>query len=135
MAHFWTNEGIEWIHRSQAYMYMSPSQGRTKFRSSICHLRREHLLPTGEVAVYSPPSILNIHPTRDVLYAAIRATGDIISFKVDRNTGQLDLVNTNVTGLEDPAYLEIDKTGDYLITPYYAPRQGNGLSFAGRRDT
>lgn len=102
------------------YVYVSIA-GENKI--SIFNMSPETgaLTPHGEVAVYSPPSILNIHPTRDVLYAAIRATGDIISFKVDRNTGQLDMINTTVTELEDPAYLEIDRTGNYLITPYYVP--------------
>ena len=45
------------------------------------------LTPHGEVAVYNPPSILAVHPTRNVLYAAIRATGDIISFQLDRKHG------------------------------------------------
>ena len=106
--------------QSNFYVYVSIA-GENKI--SIFNMSPEtaELTPHGEVAVYSPPSILTVHPTRDVLYAAIRATGDIISFRVDRSTGQLELMDTTVTGLEDPAYLEIDKTGDFLITPYYVP--------------
>ena len=106
--------------KSNLYVYVSIAGEN---RISIFKMSPETaaLTPHGEVAVYSPPSILAVHPTRDVLYAAIRATGDIISFRIDRSTGQLELLDTRVTGWEDPAYLEIDKTGNFLLTPYYVP--------------
>lgn len=108
--------------QSDFYVYVSIA-GENKI--SIFKMSPETAVLTshGEVTVYSAPSILTVHPTRDVLYAAIRATGDIISFRVDRSTGQLELMDTTVTGLEDPAYLEIDKTGNFLLTPYYVPGQ------------
>ena len=102
------------------YVYVSIA-GENKISILKMSPETAALTPHGEVTVYSPPSILTVHPTRDVLYAAIRATGDIMSFRVDRSTGQLELMDTRVTGLEDPAYLEIDKTGDFLIIPYYVP--------------
>ena len=73
----------------------------------------------GDIAVSSAPCGLTVHPTRNIFYAAIRATGDILSFRLDANTGQLSLIETTVTGLEDLAYLEIDRTGRFLLTPYY----------------
>ena len=106
--------------QSNFYVYVSIA-GENKISIFNMSPDTAALTPHGEVAVYSPPSILTVHPTRDVLYAAIRATGDIISFRVDRSTGQLELMDTTVTGWEDPAYLEIDKTGNFLIAPYYVP--------------
>ena len=106
--------------QSNLYVYVSIA-GENKISIFKMSSDTAALTPHGEVAVYSPPSILTVHPTRDVLYAAIRATGDIISFRVDRSTGQLELMDTRVTGWEDPAYLEIDKTGNFLIIPYYVP--------------
>ncbi len=106
--------------QSNLYVYISIA-GENKISIFKMSSETAVLTPHGEVAVYSSPSILTIHPMRDVLYAAIRATGDIISFRVNRSTGQIELIDTTVTGLEDPAYLEIDKTGDFLIIPYYVP--------------
>ena len=106
--------------QSNLYVYVSIA-GENKISIFNMSPDTATLTPHGEVAVYSPPSILAVHPTRNVLYAAIRATGDIISFQLDRNTGQLELMDTRVTGWEDPAYLEIDKTEDFLIIPYYVP--------------
>ena len=106
--------------QSNLYVYVSIA-GENKISIFKMSSDTAALAPHGEVTVYSPPSILTVHPTRDVLYAAIRATGDIISFRVDRSTGQLELMDTRVTGWEDPAYLEIDKTGNFLIIPYYVP--------------
>ena len=99
--------------QSNLYVYVSIAGGN---KISIFKMSSETgaLTPHGEVGVYSPPSILSVHPRLDVLYAAIRATGDILSFRIDRGTGQLERIDTTVTGWEDPAYLEIDKTGDYL---------------------
>ena len=102
------------------YVYVSIA-GENKISIFKMSPETAALTSHGEISVYSPPSILTIHPTRAVLYAAIRATGDIMSFRVDRSTGQLELMDTRVTGLEDPAYLEIDKTGNFLLTPYYVP--------------
>lgn len=106
--------------QSDLYVYVSIA-GENKISIFKMSPETAALTPRGEVEIYSPPSILTVHPTRDVLYAAIRATGDIISFRVDRSTGKLELMDTTVTGLEDPAYLEIDKTGRFLIIPYYVP--------------
>lgn len=106
--------------QSNLYVYVSIA-GENKISIFKMSSETGALTPHGEVGVYSPPSILSVHPRLDVLYAAIRATGDILSFRIDRGTGQLERIDTTVTGWEDPAYLEIDKTGDYLITPYYVP--------------
>ena len=106
--------------QSNFYIYVSIA-GENKISIFKMSPETAALTPHGDISVYSAPSILTVHPTLAVLYAAIRATGDIISFRVDRSTGKLELMDTTVTGLEDPAYLEIDKTGNFLIIPYYVP--------------
>lgn len=106
--------------QSNFYVYVSIA-GENKISVFEMSPETAALTPHGEVEVYSAPSVLTVHPTRDVLYAAIHATGDILSFRINRGTGQLDLMDTTVTDLEDPAYLEVDKTGDFLVIPYYVP--------------
>ena len=102
------------------YVYVSIA-GEDKISIFKMSPETGELTAQGDVAVSGAPSILAIHPTRDVFYAAIRATGDILTFRIDQSTGNLEPMETTVTGLEDPAYLEIDKTGGFLVTPYYVP--------------
>ena len=79
--------------QSNLYVYVSIA-GENKIAIFKMSPDTAALTPHAEVSVYSPPSILTVHPTRDVLYAAIRATGDIMSFRLDRSTGQLELMDT-----------------------------------------
>ncbi|MCZ6677115.1 MAG: lactonase family protein [Candidatus Poribacteria bacterium] len=103
---------------SSFYAYVSIA-GENKISIFKINPETGALTPQGDTAVSDAPSVLAMHPTRPVFYTAIRSNGDILSFQIDPETGQLSLINTTNTGLEDPAYLEIDKTGDFLLTPYY----------------
>ena len=100
------------------YAYVSVA-GNNKISVFKVATETGELIPQEDIAVSGAPSALTVHPTRNVLYTAIRSTGDISSFRINQNTGQLELIDTTVTGLEDPGYLEIDKTGNFLLTPYY----------------
>ncbi|NKB72322.1 MAG: beta-propeller fold lactonase family protein [Candidatus Latescibacteria bacterium] len=73
-----------------------------------------------QVAVPGEPSVQGTDPKRRFLYAAMRSTGQIVSFAIDAASGRLQHLHTLDTGLEDPAYLRTDHTGRFLLTPYYA---------------
>ena len=73
-----------------------------------------------ELPVSGEPSILATDAERRTLYAAIRSTGQLCSFRIDSASGRLEHLHSIDTGLEDPAYLSTDREGRYLITPYYA---------------
>ena len=60
--------------QSNLYVYVSIA-GENKISIFKMSSDTAALTPQGEVSVYSSPSILTVHPMRDVLYAAIRATG------------------------------------------------------------
>ena len=74
----------------------------------------------GEVPTPGEPGVQGVDPSRKFLYAAIRSTGQLCSFRIDPTSGQLQHLHTIDTGLEDPACMATDRTGRYLITPYYA---------------
>ena len=73
-----------------------------------------------QVAVPGEPSVQGTDPQRRFLYAALRSTGQILSFRIEAASGRLHHLHTLDTGLEDPAYLRTDHTGRFLLTPYYA---------------
>ena len=76
------------------------------------HLRNE--------SVAGAPSVQGRHCSMPILYVAMRSNGQLLSFRVDASDGCLTLLQTIDTKLEDPGYFLTDKTGRFLITPYYA---------------
>ena len=72
-----------------------------------------------ETPVPGEPSIQGHDPGRCFLYAAMRSTGQLISFRIDPESGRLLHLHTIDTGLEDPSYLRTDHSGRFLLTPYY----------------
>lgn len=54
-----------------------------------------------------------------VLYVSFRSTGQLAAYRINFDSGQLALIN-RVEGGEDPAYLLPDRTGQYLLSAYYA---------------
>jgi 6-phosphogluconolactonase len=74
----------------------------------------------GDITTPGEPSVQGTDPQRRILYAAMRSTGALCSFRIDPQSGRLEHLHTLDTGLEDPAFMATDRTGRYLITPYYA---------------
>ena len=74
----------------------------------------------GDTLTPGEPGVQGVDPNRRFLYAAIRSTGQLCSFRIDPTSGHLAHLHTIDTGLEDPACMATDRTGRYLITPYYA---------------
>jgi 6-phosphogluconolactonase len=64
------------------------------------------------------PGALAVDPDKRFLFAAIRSTGKLVSFRMDSLSGSLPHLNTVTVG-PDPAHLMTDLTGRYLLTAYY----------------
>jgi 6-phosphogluconolactonase len=64
------------------------------------------------------PGALTVDPQQRYLLAAIRSTGKLASFRIDRATGGLTHLNTVPAG-PDPAHIATDRSGRYLLTAYY----------------
>ncbi|HIG28941.1 MAG TPA: lactonase family protein [Verrucomicrobiales bacterium] len=64
------------------------------------------------------PGSLYPHPSKKILYAGLRETGELASFKVDAQNGSLSLLNT-VPVEVDPAYIRTDSSGKFLFSAYY----------------
>jgi 6-phosphogluconolactonase len=72
----------------------------------------------GTVPVEGGPSPLATDPARRFLYAGLRATNQIATYRIVPETGGLSFLGT-VSLDADPCYLETDRTGRYLFASYY----------------
>jgi 6-phosphogluconolactonase len=64
------------------------------------------------------PGGIAVHPSKKFLVAAMRDAGKLVSFAINPNDGSLMKINEIAVDV-DPAYVEYDKTGRYLLTAYY----------------
>jgi len=64
------------------------------------------------------PGGLTMDPTRRFLFASIRSMGYLASFEVDPVTGSLRQQSW-IKADADPAFVETDHTGKFLLTAYY----------------
>lgn len=64
------------------------------------------------------PGALTTSPTGELLFAALRSTGKLASFRVDAASGNLTAINVVDAG-SDPAQITVDRSGRYLLTAYY----------------
>ncbi|HEV3022755.1 MAG TPA: lactonase family protein [Pirellulales bacterium] len=76
------------------------------------------LVRRADMATGGEPGALAVEPTRYFLFASIRSTGYLASYRIDGLTGKLSFVST-VTAGDDPAYLSTDRKGQFLLTAYY----------------
>ena len=73
----------------------------------------------GDIATPGAPGVQGPRPARKILSVAMRSPGALCSFRSDPHSGRLNLLHALDTGLADPGYMATDRTGRYLITPYY----------------
>jgi len=84
-------------------------------------------LTAPELAVTTPsPSFLAIHPSRRFLYASGETTvlegkrvGAVSAFSLNRNTGQLTLLNRQSSGGAGPCHVAVDESGKCLLVANY----------------
>ncbi len=76
------------------------------------------LLFQEDVAVSGSAGPLVVHPDRSFLYAGLRSTREISSFRIDQSTGGLSLIGT-VSLDADACYMATDQKGNFLFSAYY----------------
>jgi 6-phosphogluconolactonase len=64
------------------------------------------------------PAALAVSPNSRFLFASMRSTGKLCSFRIDPTSGALQTLSVVEAG-EDPAQITLDKSGDWLMTAYY----------------
>lgn len=70
------------------------------------------------LATPGEPAALAVSPNRRFLFASMRSTGRLCSYRIDAVTGRPDLISVVEAGA-DPAQISVDHTGRYLLTAYY----------------
>jgi 6-phosphogluconolactonase len=66
------------------------------------------------------PANLAVHPNGHYLYTANQQTaGTVSAFRIDRESGRLVRLNTELSGGDSPAFLAVDHTGNFLLVANY----------------
>ncbi|MEI7435293.1 MAG: lactonase family protein [bacterium] len=85
------------------------------------------LQPLGLVAAMPNPTFLRIHPGGRFLYAVSevresggRQNGSVNAFAVNRATGGLTFINSQLSGGAGPCHLSVDRTGRVVMAANYA---------------
>ncbi|HEY1114947.1 MAG TPA: lactonase family protein [Chitinophagaceae bacterium] len=92
------------------------------------------LEPVGHTDSASNPSFLALHPGGNYLYACNENNpGAVSAFAFDRGSGRLTFLNGQPSGGAHPAYVAVDRSGQWLLAGNYSggnlsafPINGNG---------
>ncbi|MDE0313744.1 MAG: lactonase family protein [Candidatus Poribacteria bacterium] len=71
-----------------------------------------------DVNVSGSPGPLTLSPCGNYLYAGLRSSREISTFRIDEKSKQLTLLKT-ISLDADTCYIATDKTGKYLLSAYY----------------
>ncbi|MFP3896997.1 MAG: lactonase family protein [Anaerolineales bacterium] len=71
-----------------------------------------------DVVLGGGPGPLAVDPDQRFLFAGVRSTQEISSFRIERGTGRLTLIS-NIPLEADPCALYTDRTGRFLLSAYY----------------
>jgi 6-phosphogluconolactonase len=71
-----------------------------------------------DVNVSGSPGPLTLSPCGNYLYAGLRSSREISTFRIDEKSKQLTLLRT-ISLDADTCYVATDKTGKYLLSAYY----------------
>lgn len=74
---------------------------------------------------HGPSGALCLHPAGNLMYNAHVESTTLASYRLDRDSGELSLINKVDTGIEIPAHLVTDRHGRFLLTVYYG---GGGIT-------
>jgi 6-phosphogluconolactonase len=110
------------VLRSQAgtfvYVSMAPEHKIQIYRLDS---RDGKLTPVEAVAVEGAPGALAIDPRKQLLFASLRNTSTLASFRLDPVTGKLKLLSTApLPQGENAAFVATDRTGRWLLSASYA---------------
>jgi 6-phosphogluconolactonase len=99
------------------YVSMAPEEKIQIFRLNAAD---GSLAPIDTVAVTGTPGALAIEPRKQVLFASLRTSFLLASFRLDPVTGKLTLLNTApLPKGENAAYVGTDRSGRWLLSASY----------------
>ena len=100
---------------AETFVYVSLSADD---KIEIYRLGDAKLTRIGTARMPGDPGGVTVHPSKRFLVAAMRDAGKLSSFAIDPRNGALKPISTIKVDV-DPAFVEYDKTGGYLLTAYY----------------
>jgi 6-phosphogluconolactonase len=106
--------------RADTYVYvsMAPEQKIAVFRLNP---KDETLTAVESIAVDGAPGALAVDPQKKFLFASLRTTSSLASFRIDADTGKLKPLSTVALPKgENAAFVGTDRTGRWLISASYA---------------
>ena len=78
-------------------------------------LERRHV-----TACPAEPAFMASSSDGRILWVSLRSSGQLAAFRIEPSNGQLSLINVvNAGDGDDPAFLVIDRRGNFLLTAYY----------------
>lgn len=101
----------------QSFLYVSLMQDR-----KIVTYKRDQelglLTRQSELGCSAEPGVMCTSPDKKWLFVAHRSSGQLASYAIDSRSGGLRQLSV-IEGGDDPAYLQVDHTGKFLLTAYY----------------
>ena len=100
------------------YVSMAPEQKLQVYRLDP---RDGQLMPVAAEAVAGTPGALAVDPQQRFLFASLRSTNSLASFRLDPATGRLTLLGTTpLPAREDAVFVSTDRTGRWLLSASYS---------------
>ena len=103
--------------RAETFVYCSAAKDQSLDLLRM-NSKSGSLTKVARLATPGEPGALTTSPDGSLLFAALRSTGKLASFRVDSATGELTPINV-VDGGADPAQISVDHSGRFLLTAYY----------------
>ena len=75
------------------------------------------LVRLDEISTPAESAQMNVSPDRRTLFVSFRSTGQLASFRINPANGHLTALSV-VPGGDDPAYMQPDSSGRFLISAY-----------------
>jgi 6-phosphogluconolactonase len=99
------------------YVSMAPEQ---KIQIYQLDTKDGKLTPVDAVPVEGEPGALGLDPQKKFLFASLRSTSKLASFRIDPATGKLKLLGSAALPKTDNAtFVSTDRTGRWLLTASY----------------
>jgi 6-phosphogluconolactonase len=106
--------------RADTFVYasMAPEQKIQVYRLNAA---QGTLTTMQTIPVQGAPGALAVDPKKKFLFASLRTTSTLASFRIDLKTGRLKLLSTAALAKgENAAYVGTDRTGRWLLSASYA---------------